>query len=119
MGVRPETELVELGKRLLAHVLGAASAKPDMDIEKAAHEIADALVKYYGLEGFIKLVQNVDRGKTHISHVHERLPHLWKYYVTMLYGDDIIRFLVTEERRNDEWVVTDVTVISILTPITT
>jgi hypothetical protein len=119
MGARPKSELVELGKTLLTHILSATSAKPDMDVEKAAREIADALVKYYGLEEFIKLVQNADKNKTYISYVHERLPHLWKYYVTMLYGDDIIRFLITEERKDDEWVVTDITVVSILTPIST
>ena len=119
MGARPKSELVELGKTLLTHILNVISTKQYMDIEKVAYEIANVLAGYYGLEGFAKLVQNVDRGKMHISHVHEKLPHLWKYYVTMPYGNDIIRFLVTEERKNDEWVVTDVTVISILTPIST
>jgi hypothetical protein len=119
MGARPKPELVELGKTLLTHILNVTSTKPYMDIEKVAYEIADVLIKYYGPEGFAKLVQNVDRSKMHISHVHERLPYLWKYYVTMPYGNDIIRFLVTEERKDDEWVVTDITVISILTPIST
>jgi hypothetical protein len=119
MGIKTKTKPTELGKTLLTHIINAISAKPHMDIEKVAHEIADALIKYYGLEGFAKLVQNVDRSKMHISHVHERLPHLWKYYVTMPYGNDIIRFLITEERKDDEWVVTDITVISILTPIST
>jgi hypothetical protein len=119
MGARPKLELVELGKTLLTHILNVTFTKPYMEIEKVAYEIANILAGYYGPEGFAKLVQNVDRSKMHISHVHERLPHLWKYYVTMPYGNDIIRFLVTEERRNDEWVVTDITVISILTPIST
>jgi hypothetical protein len=119
MGARPKSELVELGKTLLTHILNITFTKPYMDIEKVAYEIADALIKYYGPEEFAKLVQNVNRNKMRISHVHERLPYLWKYYVTMQYGNDVIRFLITEERKDDEWVVTDITVISILTPIST
>jgi len=119
MGARPKSELVELGKTLLTHILNVTFTKPYMDIEKVAYEIANVLAGYYGLEEFAKLVQNINRNKMRISHTHERLPYLWKYYVTMQYGNDIIRFLITEERKDDEWVVTDITVISILTPIST
>jgi hypothetical protein len=108
---------LDLGKTLFTQMLNVTMTRYYTNVEKFSHDIAASLIKYYGLKGFVKLIQSIDKSKMYISHIYDNLPYLRKYDITLEYNDDRINFFITEERKNDKWVVTDVIVRSILSPI--
>jgi len=108
---------MDIGKNLLTHIVEASMAKTYTDIEMLTYKIVMPLIKYYGVDGFVKLVQNVDKSKTYISYVYDKLDNMRKYEITIEYGDDKIKFLVTEEKGEKDWIITDIMVISILSQV--
>ncbi|MCI4409965.1 MAG: hypothetical protein JHC26_12800 [Thermofilum sp.] len=108
---------MEIGKNLLAHIVEASMAKTYTDIEMLTYKIVRPLIRYYNVEGFIKLVQNVDKNKIYISRMYDKYDNVRKYEITVEYNDDKIRFLITEEKGKKDWEIIDIMMISVLSPV--
>ena len=112
-----ETPPIDLGKALFTQMLNVAKTQYYTNIEKFSREIAKFLMRYYGPEEFAKLVQNLHKSKMYISYIYDDLPQMRKYSITIIYNDDKISFLITEERKDDKWVITNVFPISVLSRV--
>ena len=112
---------IEIGKTLFTYIVDASMAKTYTDIEKFAYKITRSLVRYYGFEGLVKLVQNIDKNKIYISRIYDEYEDengkVRKYEITVEYNEDKIKFYLTEEKKKDDWTITNVMVGSILSPI--
>jgi len=108
---------MEIGKNLLTHIVETSMAKTYTDIEMLTYKIVRPLIRYYGIEGFVKLVQNVSKDKMYISYIYDKLDNMRKYEITVEYNSDKIKFLITEEKGEKDWIITDIMMISVLSPI--
>jgi hypothetical protein len=112
-----EPVLIELGKALFNKMLDVTYAKRFTEVERFAHEIAGFLLRFYKPEEIEKLVNTVDKSKMHVSYIYDKEPNMFKYAITIEYGQDKIKFIITEEKIRDEWVITNVSAGSVLSPI--
>ena len=108
METKTQINPIDLGEALFKQMLNVANTRYYKGIKKFACEIAKFIMRYYGPEESAKLVQNLHKTKMYISHIYDNLPHMRKYSITIEYNDDKINFLITEKRKNDKWVITNV-----------
>jgi tRNA(Ser,Leu) C12 N-acetylase TAN1 len=112
---------IEIGKTIFTYIVNTSMAKTYTNIEKFAYAITSSLVRYYGFEGLVKLIKNIDMNKIYISRIYDEYEDengkVRKYEITVEYNEDKIRFYLTEEKKKDNWIITNVMVGSILSPI--
>ena len=112
-----EPILIELGKALFNKMLDVTYTKRYTDIERFSREIVSFLLRFYKPRELEKLVNNIDKSKMYVSYIYDKDPYVFKYEITMEYGHDKIKLIITEEKIHDEWVITNVFAGSVLSPI--
>jgi hypothetical protein len=112
-----EPILTELGKALFNKMLDVTYTKRYTDIERFSREIVSFLLRFYKPKELEKLVNTIDKSKMYVSYIYDKDPYVFKYEITMEYGHVKIKFIITEEKIRDEWVITNVFAGSVLSPI--
>jgi len=112
-----EPILIELGKALFNKMLDVTYTRRYTDVERFSREIVGFLLRFYKPREIERLVNTVDKSKMHISYIYDKDPYMFKYAITIEYGQDKIKFIITEEKIRDEWVITNVSAGSVLSPI--
>ena len=121
MEPKTEPKLYELGKALFNKMLEVTYTKYYTDIERFSREIVDFLLRFYKPEELEKLVNSIDKNKMYVSYIYDKDPYMFKYAITIEYGNDKIKFIITEEKIRDEWVITNVfggSVLSLIADLT-
>ena len=112
-----EPILTELGKALFNKMLDVTYTKRYTDVERFSREIIGFLLRFYKPGEIERLVNTVDKSKMYVSYIYDKDPYMFKYAITIEYGHDKIKFIITEEKIRDEWIITNVSAGSVLSPI--
>jgi hypothetical protein len=112
---------IRLGRHIFWRLLDVTYTKHFTDADEFALPIAEFLVRFYGIDGLVKLAESISKDKVYISRIYDEYSGsdrpMRKYEITINYNDDKIRFLVTEEKLDGRWVVTNITPLAVLSPI--
>jgi hypothetical protein len=112
---------IRLGREIFWRLLDVTHAKHFTDADEFALSIAEFLVRFYGIDGLVKLAESISKDKVHVSRIYDEHSgpdrSMRRYEITINYNDDKIRFLVTEEKLDGHWVVTNITPLAVLSPI--
>jgi hypothetical protein len=112
---------IRLGRKIFWRLLDVTYTKHFTDAEEFALPIAEFLVRFYGIDGLVKLVESLSRDKMYVSRIYDEhgAPDrpMRKYEITINYNNDKIRFLVTEEKLDNRWVVTNITPLVVLSSV--
>lgn len=113
-----DQKLVKLGEALLNKMLSITFSKQYADISTSAYKVAKFLTEYFDSEELETLIKEVDEKKIQRTYIYENDRNIFKYHVMMEYKDYKITFIITEEKRDIEWVITNVEPGSVWIPIT-
>lgn len=108
---------LNLGKALFYQMLDVALTKHFTNAEKFSREIVGFLIRFYKIEELETLAKTIDKSKIYISQIYEDCCSVRKYEITMEYNNNKIRFIITEEKKDDRWIITNITGISAVSPI--
>jgi len=112
---------ITLGRSVFYRMLDVTYTKHFTDAEEFARPIAEFLLRFYGIDGLVKLAESLSKDKMRISYIYDERGGLdgrtRKYEITITHGSDEIKFLITEEKHDDRWVITNVTPLVVLSPI--
>jgi hypothetical protein len=113
-----ESEHVKIGKALLNKILCVAFSKQYTDAGTFAYRIAEFLREYFTAKELERIAKETDKIKVYRSYVYENHHDVFKYHIVMEYRDYKITFIVTEEKRDIDWFITDVSPGAVWIPIT-
>ena len=103
-----EQKFIELSETLLEKMSDATYSKQFADIKAFARKTAEFLSEYFSAEELERLVKEAGEVKAYRSYVYEDCCGVFKHHVVVECRDYKITFIVTEEKRDIEWVVTDI-----------
>ena len=105
------SEIVPLDvvKTLLTQVIDAAKTKYFTDLEKLAYYVAKPLLRYYSINTLIKLIQTINKEDIKITKMLDNYSDLRRYEMVIEDKDIKIALYITEERENNWWTITNIT----------
>jgi hypothetical protein len=135
-GVFPDDESVKLrlrvegyndalpilvGRTIFYRLLDVAYTKHFTDADQFAYAIAEFLNRFYTADAMVKLAEGLSKDKMRISRMYEEgrggdRP-MRKYEVEIKDKDDTITFIITEEKIDGRWVITNVVPGSVLSSV--
>ena len=100
---------IDIAKTLLTQVIDAAKTKYFTDLEKLAHDIIKPLLRHYSVSALIKLIQTINKEDIKITKMLDNYSDLRRYEMVIEDKDIKIALYITEERENNWWTITNIT----------
>ena len=100
---------MEIGQQLLAKITNASMARSYKDRERLTYNLTSALYSHLTISRLIELYQNLDKDNIHITRTLDNYADLRRYEMLIEDKDLKIALYVTEERENNWWTITNIT----------
>ena len=100
---------MEIGQLLLMKIVDASMARSYKDRERLTYNLISALYPHLTISRLIELYQNLDKDNIRITRTLDSYDDLRRYEMVIEDRDIKIALYVTEERENNWWAVTNIT----------
>jgi hypothetical protein len=100
---------MEIGQLLLMKIVDASMARSYKDRERLTYSLTSALYPHLTISRLIELYQNLDKDNIRITRTLDNYADLRRYEMLIEDKDLKIALYVTEERENNWWTITNIT----------
>jgi len=100
---------MEIGQLLLMKIVDASMSKSYKDRERLTYNLTSALYPHLTISRLIELYQNLDKDSIRITRTLDNYNDLRRYEMVIEDRDLKILLRVTEERENNWWTITNIT----------
>jgi hypothetical protein len=100
---------MEIGQLLLMKIVDASMARSYKDRERLTYNLTSALYPHLTISRLIELYQNLDKDNIRITRTLDSYSDLRRYEMIIEDKDLKIALYITEERENNWWTITNIT----------